>query len=335
MALARRLLTAALATIPLMGSPSVAAAATSGEQAMRILTSPPRVLASVTPGATSTTSVLVVHQSRSSVSLLVRAADLAPDPDGASFGILSDVGDAPRGAGRWLTVDRPTLALGPGEQATVRVTIRVPPDADAGGHYGAIVVETTPNADGSSSEREEVELRVRLATHVNVLVPGDVEYAASISDFRTSRRADGRIDVRGTFENDGNIQTTPQDVRLRVAGPTGDRTVELEIPETMPGGTRTIRERVRVPSPAGRFTSHVSLQLEDGSQVRSRRSTVVAWLPWVPWSAGGTLAALLVALIGIPWYRRHRELQRYIRLELAELEAERSSNSSDVIDHDS
>lgn len=311
-----RIRSAALVALLVLGlTPALArGGAAAGDP--RILTSPPRILASIAPGGASTASLVVVNQARSSESVLVRVADLAPDPDGASFGVVTDVGDAPRGAGAWISVQNPTLTLGPGEQRTVPITIRVPEDADAGGHYGAVVVETAP-AEGPD---DPVRVRVRLVTHVNVLVPGNVRYDASIGDLRVDRVANGRLRVRATFENDGNIQTTPQRARIVVSGPGGSRRAQVELPETIPDGSRSIDERVAIPSPAGRFRTRIELELEDGSKVRSRSVEIVAWRGWVP-RAMLAITAIVLLAAAIPFVRRRIEFRRLVRDELERMES--------------
>jgi hypothetical protein len=305
----------AAATIPAPALAGTTATASDDPTPVRVLTSPPRILASIAPGTNSTAPLIVMNQSKSSISLLVRVNDLAPDPDSASFGVLTDVGDAPRGAGEWLSVDRPTLELGPGERATVKVRIDVPDDATAGGHYGAIVVETAAD----ETDDAPVQLRVRLVTHVNVLVPGDVQYAAKLSELRATAISGGRLLVTARYENTGNIQSTPRSTKVRVTGPGGSTTASIKVPETMPGGARKLEKRVDIPSPAGRFSSRISLELEDGSSVRSGTVETVAWRDWVPWAIAAVIGVLLL-LLSTPFYLRRRRFQRLVEQELAAME---------------
>lgn len=312
------ILVAALLAASAAGTSAQAAESTT---TTRILTSPPRILASVAPGAQTTASLIVVNQSRSPATLTLRASDLEPDPDDASFGILTDVGSAPRGAGAWLSIGQTSLRLGAGKRRTISIRIAVPEDTDGGGWYGAVVAET---ASGSSDE-PGVDVRVRLVTHVNVLVPGNVQYGGRFGDVRVDHEGDGMLRVRGLWDNTGNVQSTPRGGTVRITGPLGrSRSVDLDIPETMPGGRRRFEASARVPLPAGRFGARLSATLEDGEVVRSRTVTATAWRSWVPLAFGATAALILAPIVAL-YLRRRRAFRRLVEAELARLSDESNS----------
>jgi hypothetical protein len=310
---------------------SASGASAGSDTPARILTSPPRILASVAPGTTTTAALLVANQSRTPVSVRVHVADLGPDPDGASFGVVHETGDTPRGAGSWISVDKPVLRLGAGAQQSIKVRIDVPPDASAGGHYGALVVEQAddPHEGGSSA----VKLRVRLVSHVEVLVPGDVEYGGRFTHLHVTTGHDGRVEMTARFENTGNIQSKPRDGELRVSGRGGRATARFDVPETLPDGTRDVRAHTRIPGIAGHYHVQVRARLEDGSAAVSRTVTVLTWRSSAPRLLVGLVVLLVLLVLLVPFLRRRRELQRLYREEL-ERDVEEPSDDADDLDVD-
>ena len=98
---------------------------------------------------------------------------------------------------RWADFEKEIIALGPGEERSVKVVIRVPKDAVPGGHFGAffgevrVGADSAPTGQGSNPEGEvpsyQVKQRVAAGTLVFLSVlgenSGDDDWAGGVSDF--------------------------------------------------------------------------------------------------------------------------------------------------------
>lgn len=78
----------------------------------------------------------------------------------------------------WVSFDKPTFRLEPGEKTNVYYTISIPKNAAPGTHFGTLFVSTTssPNRAGISSQK-------KVGSHVFVAVQGQVERGGRIESF--------------------------------------------------------------------------------------------------------------------------------------------------------
>ena len=96
--------------------------------------------------------------------------------------------------------------------ATVKVAIKVPKDAQAGGYFGALrFAPTTPDSGG------QVNLSASVASLILLTVPGPVTEQLNLTDFNLQQGSKPGTDFRTPndlkavfrFENKGNIQLGP------------------------------------------------------------------------------------------------------------------------------
>lgn len=83
----------------------------------------------------------------------------------------------------WVTFDKTSFTLAPGESLNAGYTVVVPPNAIPGGHYGVIFAETLPQEDGS----ENVGLigRNRVGAPVFATVKGDYKMGGKFLGIKT------------------------------------------------------------------------------------------------------------------------------------------------------
>jgi len=86
-------------------------------------------------GETRTVELLLSNEGTQPLPLEVALADLQLSPDGSP--LLQPPQSQPYSCVSWLQLDKTTLRLEPGQSQSVRLTIRVPPQARGGG-YGVV-----------------------------------------------------------------------------------------------------------------------------------------------------------------------------------------------------
>lgn len=116
----------------------------------------------------------------------------------------------------YITMPVTTLELNSNERARIPVTVTIPADAEPGGHYGSVLVNTV------AVKREEVPegqlssqspIVARIGTLFFVTVPGAVERAGALREFSTTPNQpwfnEGPIRFGVLYENTGSVHLAP------------------------------------------------------------------------------------------------------------------------------
>lgn len=110
---------------------------------------------------------------------------------------------------KWITVDTKPIVVGPGQRANLPFSLSVPQNAQPGGHFGAILLSTTPPA----AEGGTVGITSQIASLILVRVSGDVKDLARVAEFGFKEQKLWYnylpVDFFVRFENDGNTHLRP------------------------------------------------------------------------------------------------------------------------------
>lgn len=252
---------------------------------------------------------------------------------------LLDTKAKPTAVGTWVLFNGADaaehLSLAPGESKSVPFTVTTPPNAGPGDHAGGIVV---------SSEKGSGRILVdrRVATRLYVRVPGKLQPQLTVSSMHavynpTLNPFSGSTTVSFTVTNNGNVALSGH----LIAGadavfgiPVGQ--VRRDVPEMLPGSTRSITVDVPGVPQVGYLNAHVELQpyvekdaLNPGPLHSVSRATPIAAIPW--W-----LLAVLLLVGGFLVFRRYRRRTDATRaaawIEYTEAEAKRKASEEQPAD---
>lgn len=178
----------------------------------------------------------------------------------------------PVDVGSWVTFPQDLVTVPPGQQVTMPITIKIPVDAAAGDHTGAILASS--ESIGTGPEGAAVTLDRRTGTRLYLRVNGPLLPELTVADVETSythalNSLSGSAEVTYRIENTGNIRLSGA-VTVAIAGPfgLGERSVKLpEVPELLPGeDVSFVAEIDGVPALMADFTTvHVVPADFDGS----------------------------------------------------------------------
>lgn len=165
----------------------------------------------------------------------------------------------------WITVEPDAVVLGPGERAVATVSIAVPPGADDGERYGAVLAEHAPPAtDGGVAVVTRVGIRVYLS------VGGD-EPASDFSITSLTGAGDDRgRHLAAVVTNTGGRALDLTGEATLTDGPGGLSAGPLPTPGATtlrPGDTATVRIPIDPALPEGPWTA--GLTLRSGTLERS------------------------------------------------------------------
>lgn len=278
------------------------------------------------PGQQVTDEFLVSNPGTTPQAITIFATDAFTDDDG-KYSLL-DTDEPAQDVGRWVQFGGGqtslSLILQPGEQQILPFTMAVPADARPGDHAGGLVVSAvTPGA--------EVSVDRRVATRLYARVKGELQTALTITSITASYSPElnpfaGRTTISYTITNGGNV-SLGADVVSRVRGLFGIPIGELdtaEIPEMLPGDTRTVTAEVDGVGQWIFLSPEIDLAatvdedaLDAGPLPTAARETVIVVVPW------GLIAVLVIAAIVwlvMRWNRSRNDKRATAWLEYSEAE---------------
>ncbi|QEO16209.1 DUF916 domain-containing protein [Agromyces intestinalis] len=272
----------------------------------------------VDPGVAVDDALVVTNHDDVPLALDLYAADAFTTTAGQLDVLARDT--ASNDAGTWISLDRESLELAPGESAEVPFTVAVPDDATPGDYAAGIITSLDRPADaaGITVDRRlgiRVQLRVGGVLDPSLSIEGlHVDYAGTFNPFGT-----GSATVEFTVRNSGNVRLAAGQA-VAIAGPFGmlrtDAIGVPELPELLPGETWPVTVPVDGVFPAFWVTASATLSPRipaiDETTVPPAVAPVTSesgtWA--VPWALLGLVllvaaAAVAASLLG----RRARRLR--------------------------
>lgn len=207
--LLRRVGTIAMSLIVLMGA-SVAYA----QSSMSVSVTPPLMQLTIGPGESWSSSLKIINSNSYDVTYYATVVDFEATGEEGQGTLIPLSSDASSTAdsfslGSWITLDRAPITIQAGKTGAVPFTVRVPLNAEPGGHYAAILVGTQPGNTELTGPTMKVSSYV--SSLILVKIRGETVEQGRIREFRTEKAwsdtADANIILR--FENTGNAHLHP------------------------------------------------------------------------------------------------------------------------------
>jgi hypothetical protein len=178
-----------------------------GHSAQAMTVSPVLYDYEVEPGGSRQGSIALSNDGNRPELFALEANNFVPfGEDGAQQYVEEET---PTGLASWMTFDRPSILLQPGETAAFPFVVTVPKDAEPGGHYASIFFSRVPDA----TEGSGVGVGGAIGVLVLVNVTGDVHEEARIESFvvrgpRIHHRLPVYFDTR--IRNLGSVHFRPR-----------------------------------------------------------------------------------------------------------------------------
>ena len=175
----------------LTGAPALAGLRVSGA----------RLLADVAPGETIThTMIISIGESDAATDILVDVTGFGQSLDGSPQELDAAEDTSPYSARTFITLDKTSFHLDPGDSQVVTATIKVPEDVGAGGRYALIYIRTQPVGEGQVGIVSAIDVPILLTiSHT------ELTYTGSINDLSVGDVIAGQpIVISTTLKNTGN-----------------------------------------------------------------------------------------------------------------------------------
>ena len=162
------------------------------------------------PGQVLTEKVNLMNEEKSTVTYYTSFANFQAQGETGSPTFVDPTDDI----GTWMSATD-SISLEPNESKTVNITVRIPENAEPGGHFGAVFWGTAPK-DGSG----QVSVGARTGVLVLLTVNGDVSENGGVIEFDTK---DNKIFFTSLpvpfyyrFQNSGGDRIKPEgDIKIR------------------------------------------------------------------------------------------------------------------------
>ena len=170
---------------------------------------PPLLEIGVEPGREITSKIKVFNESDSTISLYPSTANFtAKDEIGTPYFLFVEE----EGLASWIEITPGPIVLLPGERQDVVFNVKVPEDADPGGHYAGIFFGSAPPV--IDSEAGQVTVVSKLGVLLLFRVSGDVTVRNAIQEFHilNDQKIFTRLPINFWYRlrNSGNLHIRPE-----------------------------------------------------------------------------------------------------------------------------
>ncbi len=170
---------------------------------------PTRFELTVAPGHSRTIEIELMSQEGEDANFRLYTEDFSGGETAGQTTKLYGALDGPFPAKTWVKSLIGTLALKHGQRAFIPVTITVPPDAEPGDHYAALVAQRDPSDAQKNAPGFQVIARV--ASLFLISVPGEVVEKGQVTNIKPTAPVyfSYPVQVTVTGQNDGTVHISP------------------------------------------------------------------------------------------------------------------------------
>jgi hypothetical protein len=256
------------------------------------MVSPGKVELMLSPGESRTVELVITNRTGEMRDFFFAVEDVAGTSEGDRPVVLLGSDRSPYTLKDYLAVPSGTIPLAHGEAVRVPITVSVPVDAEPGGRYGSVLVNTA--ARGSTASNVSSPVVARIGTLFFVTVEGEAASSGELKQLTTvpSKRVfhGDPVTFALSFENTGSVHLNPYG-EIRVTDTFGRAVafIALEPWYALPQSLR-VREVTWEPGFAfGRYTAtaHINRGYDDIVDTKE----FIFWI--IPWPA------VLVVAVGI------------------------------------
>lgn len=244
-------------------------------------------------GETQTVEITVTNRTGERRRFNLSVEDMQGSQDSVQSLVLLGSDRGPYSVRDYISMPHTSFELDHNQRARIPVTIRVPVDAEAGGLYGSVLVDTVaieakPGNTGGAVPQSAIIARI--GTLFFVTVPGDVKKEGGLVNFETIPKQTffqgGPVNFGILFENRGAIHLAPYG-ELRITNVFDEEIgfTKLEPWFVLPQGLRLREVSWDNKFLFGRYTATVYVN-RSYDDVIDEKSYTFWVLPWKPLVAG-------------------------------------------------
>lgn len=200
--------------------------------------SPPTFEISGNPGNTITNTVRLENMKATPVRLAVDKRNFSAIGEEGAIGLTDETGTFSLAS--WISVDPADVVIAPKSTKTFTFTIKIPLNAEPGGHFGSLVFRSVPddNLVGSGATVAQ-----EIGSLILLRLSGATTESAQVESFATTQSfyEYGPVTFETRVKNLGNVHTKPSG-NVTITNLLGQNvgTVKMEGKNVLPGAIRKI-----------------------------------------------------------------------------------------------
>jgi len=200
--------------------------------------------------------------------------------DGSYTGLETAADTSPYSARPFITIDKPTVTLQPGERAAVTATINIPSGTRDGGRYAIILVHPAPSASGApASFATAVAIPVLLTVK-----SGTITEAGEISALDPTVAEVGKpFAVATTIRNSGNYHYYGAVHNVTITDTEGKVVASVKsepfVRAIVPGQSVIFTASVASGLPQGSYQVTARVEKQDGNVLAEKKATLQVGSP--------------------------------------------------------
>jgi len=300
----------------------------SADSALSVTVTPPLFQLTIGPGESWTSALKIVNNNTYDVTYYAQVVDMQANGENGQSKFVPIIGPpdpalAASELARWMTISAAPITVKAGKTMDLPFTVKIPFNAEPGGHYAAILVGTQPLAGSSTGTQLKVSSYV--SSLLFARVKGDVIETGRIREFVSDQGLYQTPNANFTlrFENTGNTHLKPEG-NVTIYNMWGKERGKVLINQdsnfgnVLPKSIRRFQfswEGEQSVFDIGRYSATVTLTFGQDEKKNISATTYFWVVPIVP--VAMTLGTLVLFLLVLAWF-----IRRYIRRAL-ELERER------------
>ncbi|GAG54871.1 unnamed protein product, partial [marine sediment metagenome] len=278
--------------------------------------SPPLKELTMAPGQSSTHKIKVTNPTNKVMEVYPVVYNFrAKDETGEPFFYPAEEEEAAFSLAHWISFRETKLALTPEQVVDFNYEIKVPENAEPGGHYGVVFFATQPPE--ISGDLNQVAIASMIGSLQLVKVPGEIIEQGNLKEFSTSKFfLKPPVDFVVRITNLGNVHFKPFGEAV-IKNWRGKEVGEVVVNESkgnvLPESTRKFEQRWEpeikafYKIPIGRFKADLSLVYGDSKKALS--GEVIFWIIplWLIIVAAAVLLLVIVLTILLIKKKKKRE----------------------------
>lgn len=215
--------------------------------------SPPNFEISGNPGNTITNSVRLENMQSNPVRLAVDKRNFTAIGEEGAIGLTEESDSFSLSS--WITVDPADVVIPAKSTKTFTFTIKVPLNAEPGGHFGSLIFRSVPDNNLSGSGAVVAQ---EIGSLILLRLSGSTTESAKVESFGASKSfyEYGPVTFEARVKNLGNVHTKPNG-NITITNLLGQKvgTVKLDGKNVLPGAIRKIEGSWDTKWRIGRYTA--------------------------------------------------------------------------------
>jgi len=274
--------------------------ALASDSATNISISPLTFDLSASPGDTVTNEILIRNSGSSPVVITPEAEDFVADGEEGQVSLTES--KSTYSLASWIQLGTGQFTLNGGQQQRVKFVIRVPGNAEPGGHYASVFAHLSPTLAGATNGSGVGQ---KIGALVLLRVGGDAKEDAKINSFSTTKTSyeQGPVGFDLRVLNAGSVHVKPMGV-IAITDAFGKKVGSITVDQKniLPGATRHFTASWTNPPAFGKFNATILALYGTGNKQITAATTF--WI--IPWKVIGLWTGIIFAVLVLLWLARRR-----------------------------